>query len=132
MLAIVSVVLMLMRFQMDEHLNYRGPEAFNGLRNMYWNLRIRRSYDNAARRKWYRRIKLEKDRLSALGYSIEHMRLFCRYMSNPLPDSPALRRLWAYDLAVRAFGKENCGHDISGPNRTVASRRAQAQALTQT
>lgn len=88
---------------MDQHLFYKGPSAFIDLRHFYWKLREVRSFDNAARVKWYRRIKKEKDRLVQLGFSSEHIRLYCRYMSNPQMDSPALRRLWAYEQAVYAF-----------------------------
>jgi len=84
----------------DEHLWYSCPSAFVELRHMYWKLRACRAYDQAARRKWYRRIRNERERLEAAGWPAEHLRLYCRYMSNPVPDSPALRRLWAYEKAA--------------------------------
>lgn len=90
---------------MDDHLFYSGPAAFSGLRNLYWHLRAIRRHDNAARVRFYRLIKAERLRLAGLGYSVEHLRLFCRYMSGPLPDCPALRRLWAYEQAVIAFSR---------------------------
>lgn len=79
---------------------YKHPPLFMTLNHLYWNLRYRRSFDTAARRKWYRRIKMERERLVAGGASAEHVRLYCRYLSNPSADSPALRRLVAYEAAV--------------------------------
>lgn len=79
---------------------YKHPDLYGQLRQLYWHLRYRRSFDTAARRKWYRRIKAERERLVSGGASAEHVRLYCRYMSNPLPDCPALRRLVAYEAAV--------------------------------
>lgn len=62
-----------------------------GLRQMYWRLRNCRRYDAAARRKWYRRIKGERERLHALGFDAEYTRLFCRYMSDPKNEAAAIR-----------------------------------------
>lgn len=84
---------------------YKHPDAYCKLRNLYWMLRATRSYDTAARRKWYRRIRIERDRLVVEGATQEHVRLYCRYLSNPLSDSPALRRLQAYEAAVVEYAQ---------------------------
>ena len=84
---------------------YKHPEAYTQLRQLYWHLRYRRSFDNAARRKWYRRIKIERQRLEEAGHSAEHLRLYCRYMSDPQADCPRLRRLMAYENAVIEWGR---------------------------
>ena len=78
----------------------RVRNPFAELRNLYWHLRRVRCFDSAARRKYYRRIRRERDRLVQSGYDRELVRLFCRYMSNPAPDSPALVRLWSFDVAL--------------------------------
>lgn len=84
---------------------YQHPAAFVELRQCYWHLRARRSFDLAARRRWYRRIRAERQRLAALGYSVEHLRLYCRYISNPVADSPALRRLQAFEAMLVEFSR---------------------------
>lgn len=87
---------------------YQHPEAFVNLRQFYWHLRCCRAYDLAARRCWYRRMRQERERLVALGYSVEHLRLYCRYMSNPVDDSPALRRLQAFEAMLVEFARIRC------------------------
>lgn len=84
---------------------YKHPEPFSQLRQLYWHLRYRRSFDLAARRKWYRRIKIERDRLERQGFSAEHVRLYCRYMSNPQPQSPALHRLETFEAMLVEFAR---------------------------
>lgn len=84
---------------------YQHPEAFCNLRQFYWHLRSRRAFDLAARQRWYRRIRAERQRLVELGYSVEHLRLYCRWLSNPLPDSPALRRLQSFEAMLIEFAR---------------------------
>jgi hypothetical protein len=84
---------------------YEHPEPFIQLRNFYWSLRNVRHYDTAARRKWYRRIEKERGRLADIGFSCEHVRLYCRYMSNPVPQSPALRRLETFEAMLAEFAR---------------------------
>jgi len=84
---------------------YRHPQAFSVLRSHYWMLRSLRRHDLAGRRKWYRRIEKEKTRLAGLGFSVEHLRLYCRYMARPLPDCLALDRLKAFELMLVEFAR---------------------------
>lgn len=53
------------------------------LRSMYWHLRYCRNWDSAGRRKWYRRIQKEKERLVFSGSNPEFIRLLCRHLCNP-------------------------------------------------
>ena len=56
---------------------------YSVLRNLYWRLRSVRGFDEAARRKWYRRIKVERERLVETGCGAEHVRLYCRFLADP-------------------------------------------------
>jgi len=82
---------------------YEHPALFVVLREFYWRLRNIRAYDLAARRKWYRRIEKERGRLADIGFSCEHLRLYCRYVCNPVAQSPALRRLMAFEAMLVEF-----------------------------
>ena len=84
---------------------YRHPVPFEGLRQLYWQLRSVRSFDNAGRVRFYRRIRMERDRLERLGFSVEHVRLYCRYLSNPVSQSPALARLMAFETMLVEFSR---------------------------
>lgn len=84
---------------------YQHPDAFMALRNLYWFLRYRRSWDLAARRKWYRRIRIERNNLENMGFSAEHVRLYCRYMANPGPQSPALKRLQTFEAMLAEINR---------------------------
>lgn len=84
---------------------YKHIDAFAELRQLYWRLRAIRAYDNAARRKWYRRIKIEKDRLEDIGFSAEHLRLYCRYMANPREQCNALNRLRSFEEMLIEFAR---------------------------
>lgn len=53
------------------------------LANLYWMLRYKRDRDQAARRRYYRYIEAEKNRLFSAGFDREEIRLLCRYLSNP-------------------------------------------------
>lgn len=98
---------------------YFHPDAFGTLRGFYWHLRNVRHYDLAARRLWYRRIEKERERLDELGFSREHVRLYCRYMSNPLPQSPALQRLESFEamlaevVRIQRSARGVCGHAVA-------------------
>lgn len=59
------------------------PAEYGVLRNLYWKLRSVRGYDQAGRRKWYRRIKVERNRLVGIGFGPEHVRLYCRFLADP-------------------------------------------------
>lgn len=53
------------------------------LANLYWMLRYHRGRSSAARRRYYRRIREEKNRLFSAGFDREEIRLLCRYLSDP-------------------------------------------------
>lgn len=61
----------------------RLPEWTNPLLHPYWMLRDRRNWDQAARRKWYRRIEKVKRALLDAGHDPEAVRLVCRSLANP-------------------------------------------------
>lgn len=69
--------------------------AESRLSNLYWHLRAVRSWDTAGRRRFYRYIEAEKQRLIAEGIDAEEVRLFCRYSANPF-NKAAKERLLAY------------------------------------
>lgn len=79
--------------------HYIGPESFWRVRNLYCRLRMVRLYNQAARRRYYRHIKKEVRRLVAEGANPEHLRLYCRFLSNPTCTS-ALRRLEAFEAML--------------------------------
>lgn len=80
---------------------YVHPDEFRQLAPLYWKLRAIRSFDQAGRRRLYRAIRAERDRLEAAGIDSEWIRLYCRYMSSSANDCPELRRLMAYqDMLV--------------------------------
>lgn len=84
---------------------YKHPEAFGTLRSLYWRLRSARRFDGALHRKLYRGIRAERDRLALEGWSSEHLRLYCRYLSNPSPQSPALHRLRTFEAMLADVGR---------------------------
>lgn len=61
----------------------RLPPYARELLNHYWMLRYHRSRSTAARRRYYRYIQAEKNRLFLAGFDKEEIRLICRYLSNP-------------------------------------------------
>lgn len=67
------------------------PEWGAVLCNYYWHLRANRAYDQAARRRYYRKIAGEKKRLVESGVDGEVVRLFCRWMANPGNNDAELR-----------------------------------------
>lgn len=94
------------------------PEWADRLANLYWNLRYVRAYDEAARRKSYRRIKKEKDRLVGGGIDQEAVRLCCLLLADPRREERRAR-LFRY-LDTR---NGNCGP----AEPEVAPRRSFAQ-----
>jgi len=52
------------------------------LRNLYYIRRTQRAFDQAGRRKIYRKIAQEKRQLLEAGVDQEEVRLLCRYLSN--------------------------------------------------
>lgn len=67
------------------------PEWGAVLRNYYWHLRFLRPYDQAGRRRYYRKIEAEKKRLILSGVDGEAVRLYCRWMANPRNNDAELR-----------------------------------------
>lgn len=61
----------------------KHPEYSAELRNLYWMLRYYRGRSSAARRRYYRYIEAEKNRLFLAGFDREEIRLLCRYLSDP-------------------------------------------------
>ena len=60
------------------------PDWSLELRMYYWDLRMRRVWKEAKRRKLYRRIAKEKRRLEVeVGIERERIRLLCRCLVNP-------------------------------------------------
>jgi hypothetical protein len=51
--------------------------------NLYWRLRYCRQWNQACRRRYYRKMAVEKKRLEQEGVDRELVRLFCRHLSNP-------------------------------------------------
>lgn len=74
------------------------PEWGGVLCNYYWQLRYHRAYDEAARRRYYRKIEAEKKRLIESGVHQEEVRLFCRWMANP--------RNYAAQMRFENFSKQ--------------------------
>lgn len=67
------------------------PEWGAVLRNYYWHLRFLRPFDQAGRRRYYRKIEAEKKRLIESGVNAEEVRLFCRWMANPRNNAARMR-----------------------------------------
>lgn len=60
----------------------RLPAYASTLCNLYWQLRARRPFDLAKRRRIYRYLEAEKNKLFSQGYDKEEIRLLCRYLAN--------------------------------------------------
>ena len=112
---------------------YKHPDPFQVLRQFYWQLRGVRSFDNAARVRWYRKIRKERSRLEDLGFSVEHVRLYCRYLSNPVLDSSALHRLKAFESMLVEFSRmQVVARSVSGcvsPGRFSRLQLVQSSTL---
>lgn len=67
------------------------PEWGSVLSNLYWHLRYIRPFDQAARRRHYRKIAHEKKRLIETGVDPEQVRLFCRWLANPKNNAASIR-----------------------------------------
>jgi hypothetical protein len=61
----------------------KHPEYSGELRNLYWMLRYYRGRSSAARRRYYRYIEAEKNRLFLAGFDKKEILLLCRYLANP-------------------------------------------------
>lgn len=72
---------------------HQYPAWTQCIRNHYWHLRYRRGFDEARRRKEYRRIEAEKKRLQEEGVDFETIRLLCRHLVN-LQNGAAEKRWW--------------------------------------
>jgi len=75
---------------------YKHKDWGQGLRQQYWHLRSLRSFDSAKRRQSYRKIRSERLRLMEMGFNGEHLRLYCRYLSDT-SNEQACRRLYAFE-----------------------------------
>ena len=87
---------------MDSRVNYTLPDWSATLRNLYWFLRYKRAYDQAGRRRYYRRIADEKKRLIDTGVDEEELRLLCRHLANP-KNRHSEKSLLKYVLQLRLF-----------------------------
>ena len=56
---------------------------FATLRQLYWRLRLVRSWDSASRRRIYRLISVERRKFDATFFEGELLRLYCRHLANP-------------------------------------------------
>lgn len=102
------------------------PEFGAKLAREYWAIRVARGVDEARRKKGYRRVKRERERLIAEGYDAELLRLLCRWLANP---SVELRwqRFNAYRLSLQVVQALN-------PSRgrpEAAAERSPAGASTE-
>lgn len=76
------------------------PPWSGNLRNLYWMLRYNRSWNGAARRRYYRKIEKEKRQLVEAGVDQEEVRLLCRYLAN-LKNRNAEMRWKSYAAQMR-------------------------------
>lgn len=76
------------------------PDWSGNIRNLYWFLRYKRSWDSAGRRKYYRKISVEKKRLIESGVDPELVRLCCRYLAN-FKNRNAEQRFYAYQSQLK-------------------------------
>lgn len=83
------------------------PDWSSDLRNLYWHLRYCRKFNQACRRRHYRKIAVEKKRLTESGVDSEELRLLCRYLSNPR-NGFAEARYFAYAKQLR-FSLDDVG-----------------------
>jgi hypothetical protein len=78
------------------------PEWTATIRNLYWLKRACRAWDNACRRRIWRKIAAEKKRLLQAGVPYIELHLITRVLTNPdNPNSSA--RLRAYYAQGRLF-----------------------------
>lgn len=75
---------------------------FSEIRSLYTRLRFCRSWNDACRRRWYRRIRKSKLRLLEAGVDPEQLRLYCRYLKNPKDEARRQRYLY-YAKQLRLF-----------------------------
>ncbi|MBK7955700.1 MAG: hypothetical protein IPK02_18125 [Candidatus Accumulibacter sp.] len=74
------------------------------LANLYWRLRWVRRWDSSGRRRVYRLISAHKKNFDGTIFEGELLRLFCRYLANPMNRNSERRYLML--LACR-LGKDN-------------------------
>lgn len=72
------------------------------LRNLYWFLRYHRNWQESKRRMYYRRIAVEKKRLTESGVDPELVRLYCRFLSDTRNQHAEVRYL-RYEKQGRLF-----------------------------
>ena len=81
------------------------PQWASKLCNLYWMLRFKRSWDLAARRRYYRYIEKEKRRLlEDVGVDAEELRLLCRHLANPQNRHAEVSWLQYRDHSKRVSG----------------------------
>lgn len=78
---------------------FNVPEYGAKLANEYFAIRLARKGNEARRRKGYRVVRAECDRLIGEGYSRELLRLLCRALANPR-DEARWKRFSAYRLSL--------------------------------
>ncbi len=71
------------------------PQAFNEMRYLYWRKRMVRTWEQAAKRRYWRLIAAEKLKLYQLGYTRLEVHVWSRHFNQP--DNPrANERLLSY------------------------------------
>jgi len=78
------------------------PEWSGTIRNLYWLKRACRSFDDAGRRRIWRKIAVEKKRLLIAGVPYIELHLVCRHLTN-LRNRNAEDRLLRYQAQGRLF-----------------------------
>ncbi|MBX9849137.1 MAG: hypothetical protein K2X64_07575 [Rhodocyclaceae bacterium] len=67
----------------DEAVDQAVRLKYSKLSNLYWQLRACRPWDSASRRRWHRRIRVEKHRLLHLGVPPIEVHLWSRHFVDP-------------------------------------------------
>ena len=76
------------------------PDMFGKLYNLYWFIRYNRR-NKPVKRRYYRYVSKEKNRLIALGADAEEIRLLCRHLANPRCEQTEAR-LEAYRKTLKS------------------------------
>lgn len=95
------------------------PAWAENLRSHYWQLRDSRGWNSARVRKFYRRIRSERDSLIRQGVNAELVRLLCRYLCNP-SNEVSLIRFWCFADSLAVVRSASLG----------GSRVSRARAIT--
>lgn len=84
-------------------MHYTMPAWSSPLANLYWRLRNCRQWDSAGRRRYYRKIAVEKKRLLEAGVPYIELHLVTRVLTNP-HNRNSCTRLRTYYAQGRLFG----------------------------